>query len=138
MMAHPNRDEFWQKRNILPHLKNVAPAVMVVTGWYDAEDLYGSFKTYQAIEKQNPKVNNVLVVGPWAHGGWAGGDGRARTGRRSGRNGGVPSPEIELPFSRSTSRTNRPPLQRKPRCSRPFRNMVANVRRLVRRRTSNR
>ncbi len=71
MMAHPNRDEFWQKRALLPHLKNVAPAVMVVTGWYDAEDLYGSFKTYQAIEKQNPKIKNVLVVGPWHHGGWA-------------------------------------------------------------------
>ena len=71
MMAHPNRDEFWQKREILPHLKKVAPAVMVVTGWYDAEDLYGSFKTYQAIEKQNPGVNNVIVVGPWIHGGWA-------------------------------------------------------------------
>jgi hypothetical protein len=71
MMAHPNRDEFWQKRALMPHLKNVAPAVMVVTGWYDAEDLYGSFKTYQAVEAQNPKVNNVLVVGPWHHGGWA-------------------------------------------------------------------
>jgi putative CocE/NonD family hydrolase len=71
MMAHPNRDDFWQRRAILPHLKNVAPAVMVVTGWYDAEDLYGSFKTYQSVEKLNPKVNNVLVVGPWHHGGWA-------------------------------------------------------------------
>jgi putative CocE/NonD family hydrolase len=68
---HPNRDEFWQERAILPHLKNVAPAVMVVTGWYDSEDLYGSFKSYRAIESQNPKVNNVLVVGPWVHGGWA-------------------------------------------------------------------
>ena len=71
MMAHPNRDEFWQKRAILPHLKNVAPAVMVVTGWFDAEDLYGSFKTFQSIERLNPAVNNVLVVGPWIHGGWA-------------------------------------------------------------------
>jgi putative CocE/NonD family hydrolase len=71
MMAHPNRDEFWQKRAILPHLKNTAPAVMVVTGWFDAEDLYGSFKTYQSVEQQNPGVNNVLVVGPWIHGGWA-------------------------------------------------------------------
>ncbi len=75
MMNHPNRDEFWQKREILPHLKNVAPAVMVVTGWFDAEDLYGSFKTYQSVEKLNPGVNNVLVVGPWIHGGWANGDG---------------------------------------------------------------
>jgi putative CocE/NonD family hydrolase len=71
MMAHPNRDEFWQKRAILPHLKKVSPHVMVVTGWYDAEDLYGSFKTYQSVESQNPNVNNVLVVGPWHHGGWA-------------------------------------------------------------------
>ncbi|MFM7055651.1 MAG: CocE/NonD family hydrolase [Planctomycetota bacterium] len=71
MMAHPNRDEFWQKRAILPHLKNTAPAVMVVTGWFDAEDLYGSFKTYQSVERLNPHVNNVLVVGPWIHGGWA-------------------------------------------------------------------
>src|SRR5438067_5972509 len=71
MVAHPNRDSFWKERAIIPHLKNVAPAVMVVTGWYDAEDLYGSFKTYQSIEKLNPKVNNVLVVGPWHHGGWS-------------------------------------------------------------------
>jgi putative CocE/NonD family hydrolase len=70
MMKHPNYDEFWQSRNLLPHLKHVAPAVMTVGGWYDAEDLYGTFKTYQAIEKQNPSIFNVLVVGPWRHGGW--------------------------------------------------------------------
>jgi putative CocE/NonD family hydrolase len=75
MMQHPNRDEFWKKRDLRPHLRQVAPAVMVVTGWYDAEDLFGSFKTYQSIETQNPSVNNVLVVGPWVHGGWASGDG---------------------------------------------------------------
>jgi putative CocE/NonD family hydrolase len=44
---------------------------MVVGGWYDSEDLYGTFKTYHAIESLNPNVNNVLVVGPWHHGGWA-------------------------------------------------------------------
>jgi putative CocE/NonD family hydrolase len=71
MIAHPNYDAFWKERVILPHLKNVAPAVMTVGGWYDAEDLYGTFKTYHSVEKQNPKVNNVLVVGPWHHGGWA-------------------------------------------------------------------
>ncbi len=76
LMQHPNYDDFWKRRNILPHLKRVAPAVMTVTGWYDAEDLYGSFETYRHVERQNPGVNNVLVVGPWVHGGWArtGGD----------------------------------------------------------------
>ncbi len=99
MMQHPNRDEFWQKRSLIPHLKNVAPAVMTVTGWYDAEDLYGSFKTYQSIEKQNPKVNSVLVVGPWHHGGWASveGDklGRVPFGSKTGA---FYREEIELPF----------------------------------------
>jgi putative CocE/NonD family hydrolase len=99
MMTHPNRDEFWQKRALIPHLKNVAPAVMVVTGWYDAEDLYGSFKTYQSIEQQNPKVNNVLVVGPWHHGGWASGDGDKLGAVPFGsKTSAFYRAEIELPF----------------------------------------
>jgi putative CocE/NonD family hydrolase len=70
MMAHPNYDEFWKARNILPHLKNIKAAVMTVGGWYDGEDLYGALKTYQHIESQNPGIFNVLVMGPWFHGGW--------------------------------------------------------------------
>ena len=68
---HPNYDEFWQKRNLLPHLKNVSAAVMTVGGWYDAEDLYGPLKIYRTVEENNPKTWNVLVMGPWVHGGWA-------------------------------------------------------------------
>lgn len=75
IVEHPDYDEYWRKRNILPHLKNVAPAVMTVGGWYDAEDLYGTFETYDAIERQNPGVFNILVAGPWDHGGWARRDG---------------------------------------------------------------
>ncbi|MCH7592697.1 MAG: CocE/NonD family hydrolase [Planctomycetes bacterium] len=70
-VAHPNYDEFWQKRNILPHLNNVSPAVMTVGGWFDAEDLYGPLNIYRSIEEKNPDVYNILVMGPWAHGGWA-------------------------------------------------------------------
>ncbi|MGV3602039.1 MAG: CocE/NonD family hydrolase [Dyadobacter fermentans] len=69
--AHPVYDEFWQSRNIKKHLKNIKPAVLVVGGWFDAEDLYGALKTYAAIEKQSPGNNNRLVMGPWTHGGWA-------------------------------------------------------------------
>ncbi len=67
---HPNYDEFWQKRNILPHLKNVKPAVMTVGGWFDAEDLYGPLNTYKTIEKNNPSAKNTLVMGPFGHGRW--------------------------------------------------------------------
>ncbi|MFY0628493.1 MAG: CocE/NonD family hydrolase [Reichenbachiella sp.] len=70
MVEHPNYDQFWQDRNILPHLKNINCAVMTVAGWYDAEDLYGPFNIYQTIEKDNPTIENMLVVGPWSHGGW--------------------------------------------------------------------
>jgi hypothetical protein len=99
MMQHPNRDEFWQKRALMPHLKNVAPAVMTVTGWYDAEDLYGSFKTYQAIEQQNPGVNSVLVVGPWHHGGWSSVDGDKLGNVTFGsKTSAFYRAEIELPF----------------------------------------
>jgi putative CocE/NonD family hydrolase len=70
IVRHPNYDEFWQARNILPHLKKVAPAVMTVGGWFDAEDLYGALNTYRAVERQNPGIFNVLVMGPWQHGGW--------------------------------------------------------------------
>ena len=75
MMAHPNYDQFWKDRNILPKLKNVKCATMTVGGWYDNEDLYGALRTYQHIEKQNPGIFNVLVVGPWDHGGWSRADG---------------------------------------------------------------
>ncbi len=68
---HPNYDEFWQKRNILPHLKDIKPAVMTVGGWFDAEDLYGPLSIYKTIESSSPKAKNTIVMGPWAHGGWA-------------------------------------------------------------------
>lgn len=73
---HPSYDEHWKKRNILPHLKGIKHAVMVVGGWYDEQDLYGTFNTYKAIEKQNPGIKNIFVVGPWVHGGWAGSSGQ--------------------------------------------------------------
>jgi putative CocE/NonD family hydrolase len=69
--AHTTYDAFWKARNITPHLTQVKPAVLVVGGFFDAEDLYGTLKTYKAIEKQNPSAKNNLVMGPWFHGGWA-------------------------------------------------------------------
>jgi len=58
---HPNYDEFWQARNILPHLKNIKAAVLTVGGWYDTEDLYGPLATYAAIEKQNAQLKQLAT-----------------------------------------------------------------------------
>lgn len=70
VVNHPNYDEFWQKRNLLPHLKNIGHAVMTVGGWFDAEDLAGPLNIYKTIEKNNPKAKNTIVMGPFSHGGW--------------------------------------------------------------------
>jgi uncharacterized protein len=77
MVDHPNYDDFWQKRNLLPHLKGVKPAVMTVGGWFDAEDLYGPLNIYKRIEQTTPGAYNTIVMGPWGHGDWAGEDGKS-------------------------------------------------------------
>ena len=78
-LQHDTYDDYWKARNIRPYLKNIQPAVMVVGGWFDAEDLYGALNTYKAIEKQNPANKNHLVMGPWTHGSWAGANGNKFT-----------------------------------------------------------
>jgi putative CocE/NonD family hydrolase len=70
LLAHTTYDEFWQRRAITPHLRGVAPAVLVVGGWFDAEDLRGPLDVYASIEAKNPDVDNHLVMGPWSHGSW--------------------------------------------------------------------
>jgi putative CocE/NonD family hydrolase len=75
MAQHPVYDEYWRSRDLRPHLKNIKPAVMTVGGWFDAEDLFGALNTYKTIEKNSAGANNMLVMGPWFHGGWARGDG---------------------------------------------------------------
>ncbi|KAA9327627.1 CocE/NonD family hydrolase [Hymenobacter busanensis] len=85
-LAHPTYDAYWQARNIRTALKNVQPAVLVVGGWYDAEDLFGALATYKAIEQQSPGANNRLVMGPWTHGAWARQEWRAFGPLRFGQN----------------------------------------------------
>ena len=62
---HPNYDYYWKAKNNLPHFHNVTPAMLIVGGWYDAEDLYGPLHIYKSIEEKNPHNNNYLVMGPW-------------------------------------------------------------------------
>ncbi|MDJ1479554.1 CocE/NonD family hydrolase [Cytophagaceae bacterium YF14B1] len=64
-------NEYWKARNIRTHLTNVKPATLVVGGWFDAEDLFGALRTYEAIESQSPNNKNYLVMGPWTHGSWS-------------------------------------------------------------------
>lgn len=71
-LEHDTYDDYWKARNIRAHLKNIKIPVLVVGGWFDAENLFGALRTYEAIENQSPQNNAKLVMGPWTHGSWAG------------------------------------------------------------------
>jgi hypothetical protein len=75
MLDHPNYDQHWKDRNVLYHLHDIKTAVLVTGGWYDAEDLYGAINTYKTLVTNNPLTPVYFTMGPWVHGGWAGGPG---------------------------------------------------------------
>ena len=75
-ITHTTYSDYWQSRNISAHMHGVKAATMEVGGWFDAEDLFGPVKVFHAIDAQSPgSPENVLVEGPWVHGGWSRGDG---------------------------------------------------------------
>ena len=75
LMENDTYSPYWQARNIRQYMKAVKPAMLTVGGWFDAEDLFGALRLYSAAEKQSPGAQNMLVMGPWVHGGWSHGDG---------------------------------------------------------------
>ena len=70
--AHPNYDKWWQERNTRNFVQHIPhhTATLVVGGLFDAEDCFGAWNLYNAIEEKGNN-NNKLVMGPWSHGGWA-------------------------------------------------------------------
>lgn len=101
VITHTNYDEFWKSRNILPHLQNVRPAVLIVGGWFDAEDLAGTLKTYRAIQQQSSGANLSIVMGPWVHTGWFTSEGDKLGDISFGSpTGQLFRDQIELPFFR--------------------------------------
>ena len=96
---HTSYDEVWQSRAIWKYLKNIRPAVMLVGGWYDTEDPQGLLRQHDFMEKNNPPAVDMLVMGPWNHGGFARGDGDRLGNVNFGSKTGVYYREkIELPF----------------------------------------
>jgi hypothetical protein len=69
-MAHGAYDGYWRARDLRPHLKDIRPATLTVGGWFDPEDLFGTLQVHQRLGP-----DDILVMGPWDHGGWADGDG---------------------------------------------------------------
>jgi hypothetical protein len=99
VMRHGTYDDFWKARNVRPHLKAIRPAVMTVGGWFDAENLFGALETYRAIEASSPSATNLLVMGPWYHGGWSRDTGEALGPVRfNAKTSEFYAEQIEFPF----------------------------------------
>jgi uncharacterized protein len=73
--THAAFDSFWQRQAVAPYVNRVTVPTLSVAGWWDQEDFYGPIRIYELLEKYDTKHLNYLVVGPWNHGGWAGGTG---------------------------------------------------------------
>lgn len=99
LYAHTTYDAFWKARNVRNFLKDVKPAMLIVGGTFDAEDCFGAWNTYKAIESQSKNANNRLVMGPWYHGQWASNDGSYMGNVRFGSNTAEwYQQNIEIPF----------------------------------------
>jgi uncharacterized protein len=70
IVQHPNYDAYWQSRAVPPALTGIRHPVLIAGGWFDAENLYGTFATYRALETQDSAAHVTLVIGPFRHNGW--------------------------------------------------------------------
>jgi len=74
-VSHSSYDDFWKRHAVAYTLHEPTVPNLNVAGWWDQEDFFGPIMTYGRLEKSDKKNYNFLVVGPWNHGGWAGGKG---------------------------------------------------------------
>lgn len=100
IMAHPDDDSYWRARATDAFIGKTKAAVLVVGGFFDAEDLYGALRTYQAFRKANPRGEISLAMGPWSHGGWMGKGDRLGAWEGFGETGSAFRSEVMEPFFR--------------------------------------
>jgi putative CocE/NonD family hydrolase len=100
LYAHPNRDAWWEARNPRNFVGDIKPAMLVVGGLFDAEDCFGAWNLYKAIESKNPGSHfNKLVMGPWYHGQWSTSDGTHLGNVEFGSNTSIwYQNNVEIPF----------------------------------------
>lgn len=98
-VQHVAYDEWNRARDISLHLKGIRPAVLVVGGHFDTEDLQGPWRTWRAIERLSPGNDARIIMGPWSHGGWGRGDANILGNQRFGApSGPFFRDSVEYPF----------------------------------------
>jgi putative CocE/NonD family hydrolase len=74
-LTEPAYTRFWQAMAVERDLDHITVPTLEVGGWWDQEDMWGTQAEYEAIHKAGDPGGLFMVLGPWNHGGWAGGPG---------------------------------------------------------------
>ncbi len=75
-VAHPNYDDFWKKQSLEPRLTQVDRADAATSPAGSTRKTSTGRSRSTSCSRSTTRTNqNFLVVGPWNHGGWAGGPG---------------------------------------------------------------
>jgi len=99
LMRHGTYDDYWKSRYVSRNLVGVKHPVLIVGGWFDAEDFAGTVLMYHGLEKMSPGHQAHLVIGPWVHGGWASMPGDTLAAIDFGsKTGEFFRREVEIPF----------------------------------------
>ncbi len=69
-IKEPEYGAFWKSIAVEPRLTKVEVPTLIVGGWWDQEDMWGSQEEYKALKPHDANHEVFLVLGPWNHGGW--------------------------------------------------------------------
>jgi len=69
-VAHPDYDAFWKSQAWVDALHRSAVPNLNVAGFWDQEDPWGPWQIFRHAEEDDPLHTNLIVAGPWFHGGW--------------------------------------------------------------------
>ena len=71
-MAHPDYDAFWKSQAWVNAIKGSTVPNLNVAGFWDQEDPWGPWQIREHAAAHDPDHTNLMVAGPWFHGGWHG------------------------------------------------------------------
>lgn len=72
LITHPTRDRYWQARALPPQLRahgTRLPPVLLLGGWFDAENLNGTLAVQRALAATGTAV--TFAMGPFGHRQWS-------------------------------------------------------------------
>jgi len=92
---HPAYDSVWQAHALTRYFTHTTVPTLIVGGWWDQEDEYGSLASFAALERTDTAGLNHLVMGPWYHGQWFADSGIALGDLRFGRATGFDYRELQ-------------------------------------------